>query len=69
MTIAQAHEVLGSGNDVCLTLKYGYDNRGFAATTSIIYKARDWAGVPLENFVSRAKWYADNADDFVINEA
>jgi hypothetical protein len=69
MTTQQAHERLKDGTDICLTLKYGYGSNGFATTTSIIYKACDWVGIPLENFVSRAKWYIDNAIDHVICEA
>jgi hypothetical protein len=69
MTIEKAHEQLKAGTDICLTLKYGYHDNGFADTTSIIYKACDWISVPLEHFRSRAKWYINNAIDHIICEA
>lgn len=69
MTLRTAKEILESGTDICLTLKYGYDSKGFSITTSIIYKACDWMSIPFENFSSRAGWYIKNAMDHVICEA
>lgn len=66
MTIRQAGEVYAGGTDVVLTLKHGYDDKGFANTVPILFKAGELSKATM---MVRAQSYADNADDFVICEA
>jgi hypothetical protein len=66
MTIHQAGEVFESGTDMVLTLKHGYDEKGFANTIPILFKAGDYSKAVM---IEKAKGFADNADDFVICEA
>jgi hypothetical protein len=68
MKVQTAQEILKSGTDICLTLKWGYDHKGFSITTSMIFKAEIWK-VKLSEFADKVKLYTANTTDHVICEA